>query len=53
MKSGGTNSDGSSVAIGGTTFRTITPRILETDPNTSSAWTDSNVDAAEFGVKVA
>jgi hypothetical protein len=53
VKSGGTNSDGSSVAISGQTFKTITPRLLETDPDTSSAWTDSGVDAAEFGIKVA
>lgn len=25
--------------------------IWETDPNTSSAWTESNVNAAEFGIK--
>lgn len=53
VKSGSTNSDGSSVAISGQTFKTITPRVLETDPDTSSAWTDSGVDAAEFGIKVA
>jgi hypothetical protein len=26
--------------------------IIETDPNTSSAWTQANVDAAKFGVEV-
>jgi hypothetical protein len=50
-KSGSTQSDGSAVAVGTPTFRTIT-RLMEADPDTSSQWTASGLDAAQFGVKV-
>lgn len=50
-KSGSTQSDGSSIAIGSATYLTKT-RVLETNPDTSAAWTDSELDSAQFGVKV-
>jgi hypothetical protein len=50
-KSGSTTSEGSAVAVGSPAFRTLS-RILETDPDTSSQWTASGVDDAQFGVKV-
>lgn len=50
-KSGSTQSDGTAIAVGSPTFRTLS-RVLETDPDTSTQWTASGVDAAQFGVKV-
>jgi hypothetical protein len=50
-KSGSTTSAGSNIAIGGTTFSTKT-RILESDPDTSSAWSNSGLASAKFGVAV-
>ena len=50
IKSGATEDEGSEDTITPTTFVTHT-RIAETDPNTSSAWTLSNVNAAQFGIK--
>lgn len=44
-----TNKDGSGVALG--TSQAYVSEIQETDP-ASAAWTESNVNAAEFGVKV-
>lgn len=51
-KSGATQSDGSAIAVGSTNYLTRT-RIVETDPDTSAAWTDGGIDSAQFGVKVA
>lgn len=51
VKSNTTESDDSSQAIAGTTFESLT-RLLELDPDTSAAWTDTNIDAAKFGIKV-
>lgn len=51
-KSGSTQSDGSSQAIGSASYVTRS-RVLETNPDTSAAWTDSEMDSAQFGVKVA
>lgn len=48
IRSGSTNSDGST--FNGSTTLTNHFRILETDPNTGSAWTESGVDAVEVGV---
>lgn len=45
----GTDSDGASVAL--PTSWSFISQIYETDP-ASAAWTESNVNAAEFGVKV-
>jgi hypothetical protein len=50
-KSNSTQSDGSNIAIGGQTYSTKT-RILETDPDTAAAWTNSGLVSAKFGVKV-
>ena len=50
--SGATTSDASSVAGTNGTFK-VAAFVLETDPNTSALWTQSNLDAAQFGVKVA
>lgn len=51
VKSSSTNADGSSLAL--STGQLIYTSIFETDPNTSAAWTQANVNAAEFGVKCA
>ena len=50
VKSGATTSDGSDYALAATYGKF--ERILETDPNTSSAWTGSAVDAIQGGPKV-
>lgn len=50
-KSGVTESDDGGQTVGSTSYVTRM-RILETDPDTSSAWTISGVNAAQFGVKV-
>jgi hypothetical protein len=48
-KSGATESDGTARSFAG--FSKL-DEIYEVDPNTSAAWTLSNFNAAEFGVKV-
>jgi hypothetical protein len=51
-KSGATESNDSAQSIGTTDFVTKV-RVIENDPNTSAAWSKTNLDAAQFGVKVA
>ncbi len=51
VKSGGTTSDGPPTNIATEDYEVAT-RILETDPNTSSAWTVSGVNGTQFGIKV-
>jgi hypothetical protein len=50
-RSGGTDYDGSTQAL--STSYIYYKQILETDPGTSSAWTQSGFNSAEFGPKVA
>jgi hypothetical protein len=50
-KSGDTESDGTAIPVQTSSFITK-QRLLETDPNTSAAWTPTNLNAAQFGVKV-
>jgi len=50
-KSDATLDSGSPLAIGGTTYVSRS-RILEEDPDTSAPWTDSGIDAAQFGIEV-
>lgn len=50
-RSGGSDTDGATQAL--STSYNYYRQILETDPNTSVAWTQSGVNSAEFGVKVA
>lgn len=50
-RSGGSDTDGATQAL--STSYLCYREILETDPNTSSAWTRTNLNNAEFGVKVA
>jgi hypothetical protein len=50
VKSGATTSDGSNYAL--TASYAKLERLLETDPNTSAAWTGANVNAAQGGPKV-
>lgn len=50
-RSGGTDYDGDTQAL--STSYVDYRNINETDPATSSAWTRTNLNAAEFGVKVA
>lgn len=50
VKSGATTSDGSNYALAASYSKF--ERILETDPNTGSAWTRTNVDALQGGPKV-
>jgi len=51
IKSGATETDDSAQSIG-TTDYVAKKRVSELDPNTSTAWTKTTVDAAKFGVKV-
>ena len=51
-RSGGADYDSSSQAIG-TTDYVFRSDVIEQDPNTSAAWTDTNLNLAEFGIKVA
>lgn len=51
IRSSATELDGTANPLA-TTY-TYYLQISETDPNTSAAWTGTNVNAAEFGVKVA
>lgn len=48
-RSGATIGNGSDIPV---VDDTTHEEIFEVDPNTSAAWTASNVDAAEFGVEV-
>lgn len=50
-RSGGSDTDGTTQALG-TTYSDYR-QISETDPNTAAAWTRTNLNSAEFGVKVA
>lgn len=50
-RSGSTNSDGSTVALA--TSQGILSQVFESDPASAGAWTESAVNSAEFGVKVA
>ena len=50
-KSGATESDDGGVSISDTSYGTVT-RVVELDPNTSSQWTVSGVNAALFGIKM-
>ncbi len=50
-KSGATESGDGGVAISDTSYGTVT-RVVEEDPNTSSQWTVSGVNAALFGIKM-
>lgn len=50
-RSGGADTDGATQALG-TTYSDYR-EISETDPNTAAAWTRTNLNNAEFGVKVA
>lgn len=49
-KSGATTDVGTAVAV--TTTYVPLPKVYEVDPNTSAAWTVSNLNSAEFGVQV-
>lgn len=53
VKSGTTTDVGADLALSGTTSSAYRWRkkIWELDPNTAAAWTVSNINAAEFGVK--
>lgn len=50
VKSGSTTNDGANVYLA--SGWTLSNRILETDPNTSSAWTASAVNSIQAGLKV-
>jgi hypothetical protein len=49
-RSGATNTDGASAAL--STSQAYISQIYTTDPNGGGAWTESAVNAAEFGVRV-
>lgn len=51
VKSNVTETDDSAQAIAGTSYENLI-RLLELDPDTAAAWTDSGIDAAKFGIKV-
>lgn len=50
-RSGGTDTDGTSQAL--STSYICYREVSEVDPNTAAAWTRTNLNNAEFGVKVA
>lgn len=50
-KSGSTTDAGSAQTVGSVGYVTRS-RILEENPDTSAAWTDSEIDAAQFGIEV-
>ncbi len=50
-KSGTTESDDGGTSVASTSYGSVT-RILELDPDTSSQWTVSGVNAALFGIKM-
>jgi len=50
-QSGMTLDTGSDLAIGSTSYVTKS-RILEEDPDTAAPWTDSAINASQFGVRV-
>ena len=50
-KSGGTPYYGTAKGVGATTEALPYEAIWETDPDTASAWTSANVDAASFGIR--
>jgi hypothetical protein len=49
-RSGSTNTDGASAVLG--TSQVYISQIYEADPNGGGAWTETSVNAAEFGVRV-
>jgi len=51
VKSGSTTSDGDATNIAMNDY-VVATRVLETDPDTGSAWTVSGVGGAQFGIKV-
>jgi len=51
VKSSATNADGATQAL--STSQVYYMDVWATDPNTAAAWTESAVNSAEFGVKVA
>ncbi len=51
IESSGNQYDGLAITVGSESW--VTRRRIEgTNPDTSSAWTDSEIDAAKFGIKV-
>jgi hypothetical protein len=51
VRSGGADTDGTTQAL--TTSYLNYRQMIELDPNTAAAWTKTNLNAAEFGAKVA
>lgn len=51
IKTGTTTSADSAQAIAGTSYETLY-RIAEEDPDTTSAWTSSGINGAQFGIEV-
>lgn len=49
-RSNSTDYDGAEKGIGGTTYAYVR-EVLETNPATAAAWTESGFNAAEFGIK--
>jgi len=50
VKSGTTTSDGDPANVATDSYTSV-QRVLETNPDTSSAWTASGVNGAQFGIK--
>lgn len=51
VKSSATNADGATQTL--STSQVYYVDVFATDPNTAAAWTEANINSAEFGVKVA
>lgn len=52
VESGSTTSNGTSTPISDPNNPVALRRILETDPDTGSSWSEAGINAAEFGVEV-
>lgn len=50
-RSGGSDTDGATQALSAASYSDFT-EVRETDPNTSAAWTKTNFNSAEFGIKL-
>ena len=47
-----TNYDGTAQSPSAGSYAAVCKQVYETDPSTSLAWTDTNIDAGEYGVKL-
>ncbi len=51
VKTGGSEYDGTAIVVGSNSFL-LRQRLMETDPSTNAVWAATDLNAAQFGVKV-